>query len=276
MKKIQLSLFTLISLIAFPSFGQTFYQDIGDEDYKNLMKNGLSYVLTGNASVDAIMEKALTDEWKISPHKIVDLSKGQSVNEDDVEIKLLGEQGVPFALNLSIVSVKTLKKKGFSIYSTTATANITGFTGVVGGGSLYYFIPYLVHSFNDMADKMNTNKIEQRGLSYFNTMNALYLPNAKVLKDKTLLLVDKDNTVINENELKKAGIKYEFVTFKRFREIEQTNPENYCLLYHNPSMFSDITIFNLNDKSIAYTRHYVKNVQKFDKDDIKLIVSSWN
>lgn len=272
MKKIQLFLYILITL---PSFGQTFYQDIGDEDYKNLMKNGLTYVLTGNATTDPIMEKALTDEWKVSPYKIVDLSKGQSLNEDDVEIKLLAEAGIPFAFHLSIVSVKTLKKKGFSIYGTTATANITGFTGVIGGGSLHHFIPYHVRAFNDMAEKMNTHKIEQRGSSYFNTMHALYLPNAKVLKDKTLLIIDQENTIINENEMKKAGIKYEFITFKRFLEIEKTAPENYCLLHLNPSMFSDITIFNLNDKSIAYTRHYIKNVPKLDKDDIKSIVSSW-
>lgn len=273
MKKIPILFFTLFTL---SSFAQTFYQDIGDEDYQNLMKNGLSYVLTGNVYRDSVIKKALTEQWNVSPHKIVDPAKGESLSEGDVEIRLLAEEGVPLALNLTLVSVKTLKKKGFSIYSTTATANITGFTGVVSGKSMHYFIPYLVGAFNDMATKMNAQKIEQRGSAYFNTMHALYLPNAKVLKEKTLLLVDRENTIINENELKKAGIKYEFVNFKRFLELEKDSPENYCLLYLNPGMFSDITIFNLADKSIAYTRHYIKNVPKLDKDDIKAIVSSWN
>ena len=268
--------FALFSFISLHSFCQTFFQDIGDEDYKNLMKNGLTYVLTGDKNIDPIMEQSLKNEWKVSSYKIVDASKAAMLNDDDIQITLLSGEGMPLALNLCIVSVKSLKKKGISIYSTTAMAGITGFTGVINGKSLYYFVPYLVSAFNDMATKMNVNKVEQRGLPYFNKMNALYIPSAKVLKEKTLLIVDQETAIVNEAELKKAGIKYEFVSFSRFLELESKEPQDYCVLYLNPSMYSEITIFNLSDKSIAYTRHYVKNVPKLDKADIKLIVSSWN
>lgn len=266
----------LLFLISLPSFCQTFYQDIDDEDYKNLMKNGLSYVLTGDTKIDPVIAEALKKEWKVSPYKIIDASKGAVLTDEDVQIKLLAEEGVPFALNLCIVSVKSLKKKNLNIYGTTAMATITGFTGAINEKSLYYFVPYLVGAFNDMATKMNVNKIEQRGLPYFNKMNGLYIPSAKVLKEKTLLIVDQEHSVVNEDELKKAGIKYEFVSFDRFLELESKEPQKYCLLYFNPGQFSEITIFNLNDKSIAYTRHYVKNVPKLDKGDIKLIISGWN
>jgi hypothetical protein len=272
MKKIHLF---VIALLTFPAFGQTYYQDIGDEDYKNLIKNGLSYVLSGDAKSDALVEKALKDEWNVSPVKMIDPSKGESLNEDDVQLTLLAEAGIPFPLNLTIVSVKTLKKKSMTLYNTTALVNITGFVETVDEKNLLYFLPYFVKAFNDMALKMNEHKIEKRGLPYFNAMNALYLPNSKVLKEKTLLIIDNVSKV-NEAELKKAGINYEVVTFDQFLEKESSEPENYCVLYLNPSQFSEITIFNLSDKSIVYTRHYVKNVTKLDKDDIKLIRSSWN
>ena len=89
------------------------------------------------------------------------------------------------------------------------------------------------------------------------------------------MIVSEKKTLVNEAELNKAGIKYEFVNFDRFLELESTKADDYCLLYLNPSQFSEITIYNLNDKSIAYTRHYVKNVSKLDTEDIKLIASSW-
>jgi hypothetical protein len=263
----------LLALISGASFGQTFYQDINDADYKNLMKNGLCYVLTGDENIDPIIEAALKDQWKVTPYKIV--ASAEALQDDDVQIKLLGEEGVPFALNLSIVSVKALNKKGLSLFNTTAFANITGFAGAVDEKSLYYFIPYHISAFNDMATRMNAEQITQKGLPYYNAMNALYIPSAKVLKEKTLLIVENEPAIVNEDELKKAGIKYEFVTFSRFLELESTDAANYCLLYLNPSMYSDITIFNVSDKSIAYTKHYLKNVPKLDKADIKAIVSGW-
>lgn len=272
MKKIKTLFFLLISVSA---FGQTYYQDIGDEDYQNLMKNGLSFVLTGDERSDEIFVQSLKDHWKVSPLKIVDKSEEGSLKDDDVRLMLLANEGSPFPFNLTIVSMKALKRKEMSLYKTTAVVDITGFTDVIDEKSVFYFVPYMVNALNDMAVKMNENKIEKRGLPYFNTMNALYLPNALALKTKTLLIVSEKKTLVNEAELTKAGIKYEFVNFDRFLELESTKADDYCLLYLNPSQFSEITIYNLNDKSIAYTRHYVKNVSKLDKEDIKLIVSSW-
>lgn len=270
MKKIIKAFFLL--LISLPSFSQTYYQDIGDEDYKNLMKNGLTYVESGKKELDSIVKKGLEEHWKVSSYKIVEV--GGAVNEDDVLLTRMQEAGTYYPFNLVIVSVKALKRKEMSIYKTTAVADITGFK-VVENDNIFYFLPYLISAFNDMAEKMNANKIEKRGLAYFNKMNALYLPNSKVLKDKTLLIISDKKRGVNEAELTKAGIKYEFVSFERFKEIESTEPEDYCVLYLNPAVFSDITIFNLVDKSIAYTRHYIKHVPQLDKEDIKLIVSSW-
>lgn len=262
----------LLSLISLPVFGQTYYQDIADEDYKNLMKNGLTYVESGKKVLDSIVKKGLEEHWKVSPYKIIEA--GGMLNDDDVVLTRMQESGTYYPFNLVIVSVKALKRKEMSLYSTTAVANITGFK-VFENDDIFYFLPYLISAFSDMAEKMNANKIEKRGLPYFNKINTLYLPNSKVLKDKTLLIISDKKRGVNEAELTKAGIKYEFVSFERFKEIESTEPENYCVLYLNPAVFSDITIFNLNDKSIAYTRHYIKNVPLLDKEDIKLIVSSW-
>ena len=272
MKKIKLLFVSFLSLSA---FGQTYYQYICDEDYQNLMKNGLSYVLSGDKVSDSVFIAALNNEWKISPVKIIDTSEGESLKENDVQLTLLANEGVPFPFNLSIVSVKTLKKKGMTLYNTTAVVDITGFTEVISNESVFHFLPYMISALNDMAEKMNANKIEKRGLPYFNTMNTLYLPNAKALKTKTLLIISEEKKPVNEGELNKVDIKYEFVSFERFLELESTDAENYCVLYLNPSQFSEITIYNLDDKSIAYTRHYVKHMPKLDKDDIKLIVSSW-
>lgn len=266
MRKIKL---LLLSLISIPSFGQTYYQDIGDEDYKNLMKNGLTYIQSGDKVLDSTIEIGLENYWKVSPYKIMDASGG-TLKEDDVIITLL--EGT----KLVIVSVKALKRNEISIYKTTAVADIAGFKRMIVE-DMFHLLPYLINAFSDMAEKMNVNKIEKRGLPYFNKMNELYLPNSKVLKDKTLLILTGSiqGADVNKEELTKAGIKFEFVTFDRFREIESKESEDYCLLYLDAGMFSDITIFNVSDKSIAYTRHYIKNVPKLDKEDIKLIVSSW-
>jgi hypothetical protein len=258
----------LLSLISLPVFGQTYYQDIGDEDYKNLMKNGLTYIQNGDKVLDSMLEIGLENYWKVSPYKIIDASG--TIKEDDVIITLL--EGT----KLVIVSVKALKGKEISLYKTTAVADITGFKSMVDE-DMFHLLPYLINAFSDMAEKMNANKIEKRGLPYFNKMNELYLPNSKVLKDKTLLILTGaiQGTDVNKEELTKAGIKFEYVTFDRFKEIESKESEDYCVLYLNSAMFSDITIFNVSDKSIAYTRHYIKNVPSLDKEDIKLIASSW-
>lgn len=238
------------------------------------MENGLTYLESGNEKLDSVIQKGLEDYWKVCPYQIKEA--GSSLKEDDVLLTLMQEGGEFFPSKLVIVSTEALKRKEMSIYKTTAVADITGFKRM-DPDYMFQLLPYLINAFSDMAEKMNTHKIEKRGAPYFNKMNALYLPNSKVLKDKTLLILSGavKGIEVNEAELKKAGIKFEYVSFDRFKEIESKEPEDYCVLYLYSAMFSDVSIFNLNDKSIVYTRHYIKYVQSFDKEDVKLIVSSW-
>lgn len=269
------SLFILL-FISIQAIGQTFYKGVSNDDYESLMKNGLNYVQTGDENTDALVENALKAHWKITPYKIIAKANAESLKGDDIQLVFLANEVFPIPLELAIVSTESMQKKGFDLYGTIAIANITGFSaGVLSQENINQFLPLLISAFNDMADKMNTHKIDKRGLPYFNQMNELYLPNAKALKTKTLLIIDSDKSNVNESELKKAGIKYSFMTTEEFTKIPTAEYGDYCVLYLNAGQFTDITIFNLEDQSIAYTKHYIKNVPKLDKDDIKLILSSW-
>jgi len=263
----------LLYLVSLPAFCQTFYQSVKDKGYKNLMKNGLTYVLTGDEKIDGIMEEALKDEWKVCPYRIA--NQGETLKEDDVQIKFLTDGYSSKTNQLTIVSEKELRGSRVNLYHTIATADIEWFGQAKTDIGPKYFIPYLISAYNDMATKMNDNQIDKTWTSYFNKMHELYLPSAKVLKGKTLLITCHPN-YINEAELKKAGIQYEFVSFDRFLELESKEPANYCLLYFRPEMrASDVTIYNLQDKSIVYARHSVKYIAKLDKEDINYITSSW-
>lgn len=267
----------LIFLVtAFQVISQTFYKGVSNDDYQNLMKNGLNYVQTGDETTDQLVENALKANWKVTPYKIVDKSNEKSMKPDDIQLVFLANDIFPVPLELAIVSTESMQKKGFDLYGTIAIANITGFSaGTLSQENIHQFLPLLISAFNDMANKMNLNKIDKRGLPYFNQIHELYLPNAIALKTKTLLIIDSDKSNVNESELKKAGIKYSFMTLEEFKQIPTSDYADYCLLYFNSGQFSDVTIFNLDDQTIAYTKHYIKNIPKLDKEDIKSILSSW-
>lgn len=269
--------FLLIFLAtALQAMSQTFYKGVSNNDYQNLMKNGLNYVQTGDETTDELVENALKANWKVTPYKIIEKSDEKSMKPDDIQLVFLANDVFPVPLELAIVSTESMQKKGFDLYGTIAIANITGFSaGTINQENINQFLPFLISAFNDMANKMNAHKIDKRGLPYFNQIHELYLPNAVALKTKTLLIIDSDKSNVNEAELKKAGIKYSFMTIEEFKQIPLSDYADYCLLYLNASQFSDITIFNLENQTIAYTRHYIKYISKLDKEDIKSILSSW-
>ena len=86
MKKITFLLaFFLVN--CFISFGQAFYKSAAKDDFESLMKNGVTYILTGDADKDDYCLKAIKKVWTVTPVRVFDPNSDNNnfvINKDDI------------------------------------------------------------------------------------------------------------------------------------------------------------------------------------------------
>lgn len=89
-------------LLANLSFGQVIYKASNNGAFKNMIKNGINYVLTGDQQLDTIMKQALAESWKVSPVNIIESGSFKSLKNTDIVVtygQSEGNNSIIFLLN---------------------------------------------------------------------------------------------------------------------------------------------------------------------------------
>jgi len=296
MKNLLLLLFLFLSSF---TFGQVFYQGANDDDFKSLIKNGVTFLPTGDEVSDNAYISAFKNYWKVSELKVSD-SNTQFAPEDIIVTELYIDDS---ELVLAMINYKLFKKmqkssKGISKYATIGYINLKGFDQTNDKGMIKMMkelknVPenfkktltginstelhgiQTIKGLNDAIAVINVQKIEKSGVGLYKALFKAIFPKSAVLKTKTLLMVGATEIYVDLKALEKNGIKYESISVQEYQKLDKTKLDNYCLMYFAYGSYTEISIYDLATHDLIYTRHFAGAKKMFDDSDIREIAKQW-
>lgn len=255
--------------IGLQSFSQVFYKSFKHPHFQKLATDGITYLLSGDEEKDKRYITALENNWKVSPVKIVDPKEDiSSLSKEDIvliEAKIDEREEV-----LVAVRVEYLLKNSFSKYSSVAYFCKDGFNQKSDSVTFDLFLDQFIGGLNDVVSTIQKNQIKGKGTKLYKSIAKAYQPRGKDLLKKTLLIVDDTKERISLTALDENGIKYKLVSTEEYISLieDEVDRETYALFYFAYNSYSEISIFDLADNSLIYSRHYANAKNRFGSIDI--------
>jgi hypothetical protein len=222
--------------------------------------------------------ESLKRVWKSTDYRIYDPkdTTDQLVSSDIVltELTLKNDYGT---LSKFICLVKVENLKRFTKNKTFGVLNNTGFNDKYSKSTTKLFIDQLLGSLDNIITTVEENKLSKFAKGFNIEICNSLLPRSKVLKEKTLIILDDKIDNISTKELERSGIKYKEMSTRKYKEMIESEADmsDYCLFYFDLKTVTDVSIFDLEDNSLIFSRHYSFSKGSFSAKDIKLMVSSW-
>lgn len=271
----------LLLLMANFMLGQVFYKSVDDDDFKELLQNGITYIPSGNNEIDNAYILAFKENWKVSTFEIFEgtnkaLPKNKIVAIEAYLDSFLRERVLAFIKYDDVIKME--KKKDISKYRSIGYINLNGFSGyrLVRNQSFdMAFFGLLIKGMNDAVQIIKDNNINKIGLGLYKSLYEITLPKSKVLQTKTLLIINDILGYIDLNALEKKGIKYKVITIGEYLGMKKEELSDYCLMYFSYHSFTEISIYDLSNYDLVYTRHFVGSKSKFNESDIKEMIKKW-
>jgi hypothetical protein len=260
-------------LLANLSFGQVIYKASNNGAFKNMIKNGITYVLTGDQQLDTIMKQALAESWKVSPVNIIESGSFKSLKNTDIVVTYGQSEG-----NNSIIFVeyaeirKTTTRSKYAVIGYVVLAGFDNNSFWQLDNPLYF--NQAVKMFNDVAlcvDKYNlTGKYKKLSNGIGKKLHAEFA-NEKV-KSKTVLIISETKDHIKLDNFKKNGVNYKLVSYEEYQEIlDSDEKEQYLLFYLGiESVYTEVSFIDLSNGQLVYTKRaadYGSEIKKVDLNE---------
>ena len=278
MKNVVLTLF-LFSISY--SYTQVFYQDYDSRSFQNLLKNGVTYVKTGNEAKDAAYEKALENYWSVTDYTIHDPETAtEELTKDNViiangVITTTFEYGDPIK-NDMVYLIELAYGKSYSKYKSIGYMSFGGFNQLQDSTAKATFLGYVIKGLNDGVAAINKGQIKGKGAGFYKKVSKEILTKCASLKGKTFLLIDETESRINQSVLTDVGIPFKKITTAEFIELSKGDLSDYALFYFARYIYTDASIFNLEDNSLVYSFHFITGEkERLSTFDINKIAKSW-
>ncbi len=260
-------------------FGQVFYKAANDRDFKEMIKNGVTYMPSGNSNTDNAYIYALRQNWKATDLKIFDSEKPELFTGGIVitEAYIDGSERVLSIVNFGYFQNKDKNRlsRPLSKYVTIGYILINGFNLSADEEAMIAFSEQTIRGLNDGVEIIKNNNIKKNGVSLYKEIHDEILPRAKVLQTKTLLIADVMERYIDLKALTKKGIKYKVISHKEYASLKKDELSNYCLMYFARNSYTEISIYDLENNDLIYTRHFASAKYSFSSSDISKIAKLW-
>ncbi|MFT6245859.1 MAG: hypothetical protein ACJA0U_003409 [Salibacteraceae bacterium] len=269
----------IVNLIFFLFFitqvsGQAIYKSYDKPTFKGLLEKGLTFIATGDSIADSVYFSTMKKNWNATPvefKEATDTAKVKVAQFSIVEVRLESNK-VYTLIDVRWVAISS----GFSKYSCVGYLHANGFSQSTSEDNKSLYFDLVVSSFNKIVSEIDDNKISKMGTGLYKKIHKTILPDSKVLKKKTLLIIGKTKERIDLEALKEAKIKYELMTESEYSELEEEDKSKYCLMYFAMNSFTDIAMFNLENNELIYSRHFASVKKKFSSSDIKEMKKTWS
>jgi hypothetical protein len=271
--KNQFIVILIFVFIKFSLFCQVIYSNVQSDGFKSLVENGIIYIPSGKTEIDEPYINSLEENWKFSKLSIYDSEAGEKISPNQIvvfEAKINDRESI-----LALIPYSFILKESVSKYACLGYICLNGFNQSSDDLSKQNFLNQYVIGLNDAFVAIKTNNISKFGVPLYKELYNYFLPKSKVLKNKTLLIVDNTKSYIDLNALKKNGINYKLITLDEFALIDKEDLSSFCLMYFAYNSFTEISIFDLEKNELIYSKHFASAKLKFSGSDIKKISALW-
>ncbi|MFY9310029.1 MAG: hypothetical protein WAQ28_13365 [Bacteroidia bacterium] len=281
MKRIILLL--CICFLTLKSKSQIVAQD--HEGLATFLNSTLYVPITGYKEFDEALQSAFKKYWKITPYKMANEAEYSALEKENKKRK--GKQSFLFELS-------------YSSFSITRTSYVSTFYQGTEGYDFYdktkkfnhakYRIDYVVKLMNDAITLVKNNKLGPApGNSTLSSplrdeLCKLFSENAKVIKDKTLIL-NRDmkflRTEIYDEKIfaKYYPYSYKFVSEDEFNDILKGEQKEYVCFIPSYNLDDEVNkisayefVYEPATRSVIYlwfTRGFNKHIKKEDIEQLK-------
>lgn len=252
------------------SFGQVIYKASNNGAFKNMIKNGINYVLTGNQHLDTIMTRALAESWKVSPVKIVESGSLKSLKNTDIVVTYGQSEG-----NNSIIFVEYAEIRRTTTRSKYAAIGYVVLAGFDNNSFLQLDKPHYfnqaVKMFNDVAicvDKYHlTGKYKKLSTGVCKKLQTEFA--TEKVKRKTVLIISETKNHIKLDNFKKNAIDYKLVSYEEYEEILNSDEKDQYLLFYLgiESVYTEVSFIDLSNGQLVYSKRttdYGSDIKKVD------------
>lgn len=272
MKRISATL--LLFLFTHVSFSQIVYQGYFQHSFQKLLKDGFTYMKSGNAENDEIYLKAIEENWTLSDFKVYD-AKNPAFNIADDDIVLLEAKINNEELIVAWIEYKYIKSGSTSKKAAIGYMGVNGFNQKTDLNSKKTFLPLVIAGFHDMIVTMKKNQIGGSSTALYNRIYKTILPKSRALRKKTLLIIDDTQSYVSQEALNEAKIKFKLISTADYKAMSKAELAQYCLMYFASNTFTEMTIMDLEDNSLVFSRQFMGSNTEFGKKELKNVVKQF-
>jgi hypothetical protein len=265
----------LIVILSCNLYGQSFYKSYSKPDFKSLLENGVYFLKTGDSIKDLGYISAIENNWEVTEVTILDsLDSSQEFSGQEIffaEAKMAGDN----SRILGLIQLNHIVKKEFSKYSFVGFIAFNGYDQKKASLSRLLYLDQTISGLNDIVQSIQDNEISKIGTGLYKSIYTSFLPKSKPLQSKTLLIIGNTKNYVNTSALKKAGIKFKLISPSEYETLKNDDLSDYCLMYFAYNTFTEISIYNLENNDLIYTRHFANGKAKFTSSDISAMKKFW-
>lgn len=263
-------------LIVNSTFGQSFYKSSSKDEFNSLVENGLFFLKTDDSLRNEAFITALNENWDITKVTIIDPS--------EASVKLKGNEIFLVEANfqdnggkvLGLLPFYFLKKDEISKYSMIGFIATNGYDQKNEETTLLQYLDLTISGLNDVVKVIKNNEIRKIGVGLYKSIYKALLPESKALAGRTLLIIGETIDYVSKEALVKEEIEFKEVSVDEFARMKEAGElEEYCLLYFAYNSFTEISIYDLKNNDLIYSRHFANGKSKLSGSDISAMKKSW-
>ncbi|NVK66808.1 MAG: hypothetical protein HWE22_19605 [Flavobacteriales bacterium] len=266
----------LAALCVHSTFGQSFYKSSNKEEFKSLMENGLFFIKTDDSARNEAFITALNENWDITEVTIIDPSD-ESVKLSGDEIFLIEGNFYDDGGNvLGLLPFNLLESGEISKYSMIGFIATNGYDQEEDKTTMFQYLDLTISGLNNVVKVIKDNEIKKIGIALYKGIYKALLPESKALKGRTLLIVGETIDYVSKDALAMEDIKFKEVSVEGYARMKEAGElDKYCLLYFAFNTFTEISIYDLKNNDLIYSRHFANGKRKLLRSDIHAMKKSW-
>jgi len=270
--------FLFLTGIQFQSEAQVYNFGSNEIAFKNLIKNGITYVKTGDSFFDSLMIDCLNQYWTLTEFSIVEQYKRpekQSVaffiTEKEITRKHMADRKNQHVLVLQPASIYVPRKK-VKMEETLGYMYLNGFYDLVSVEDEYRYIYMLVQGLNKGLSLIK----EKRFTGDPDQLNAKV--SSEIIGDQgpsvgNTLIINREQTrhTLLKSDLDKLNIKYRLLGEEEYYATLSKKDPSHIILYFAVNRFTEMALVNLASGKTLYAKHFRNGYSALDKKELKAI-----
>jgi hypothetical protein len=271
-----LVLFLLLGIKS--SFAQVYNFGANEITFKELIKNGITYVKTGDPHFDSLFIDNLEKHWTVTDFSVVEQYKRPEKTSTALFISTK-EWTKKHAMDRKNQHVLLLQpaevyvpRKDVKMEQTLGYMYLNGFYDLVSVEDEYRFIYVLVKSLNQGISLIKDKRLTGEPADLNEKVSA-EITGADGPSVGNTLILNREQTrhTIMTADLDKLNIKYRLLGEEEYYATLESKDPTHIMLYFAMNYFTEMALVRISDGEMLYSKHFRDRYRTIEKKELKFI-----